>query len=57
VKRTVEFYVCERCGHEWLPRSKDTPPPKVCPNLKCKSPYWDTPRKNPAVNVSKPKKK
>jgi predicted Zn-ribbon and HTH transcriptional regulator len=31
---------CERCGHEWLPRSKDTP--RVCP--KCKSPYWDKPR-------------
>jgi len=29
-----------RCGHEWLPRSEDTP--RVCP--KCKSPYWDKPR-------------
>ncbi|HXI15940.1 MAG TPA: hypothetical protein VNM48_06180 [Chloroflexota bacterium] len=33
---------CERCGHEWLPREKDVVP-KVCP--KCKSPYWNTPRR------------
>lgn len=35
-------YRCERCSHEWLPRAK-TNTPIVCP--KCKSPYWDTPRK------------
>jgi predicted Zn-ribbon and HTH transcriptional regulator len=33
---------CERCGHEWLPRDKSQDP-RVCP--KCKSPYWDRPRK------------
>ncbi len=41
-------YKCDRCGHEWLPRSKQEdgkaqPDPHVCP--KCKSPYWNTPRK------------
>ena len=35
-------YRCERCEHEWLPRGGKNP--KVCP--KCKSPYWDTPRKS-----------
>lgn len=35
-------YTCERCGHEWIPREMDVEP-KVCP--KCKSPYWDTPKK------------
>ncbi len=35
-------YRCERCGHEWLPRDKDQEP-RVCP--KCKSPYWNVPRK------------
>jgi len=36
-------FKCERCGHEWVPHDiKDEP--KVCPL--CKSPYWDTPRKN-----------
>lgn len=30
---------CTRCGHEWTPREGVAP--KVCPNPKCKSPYWD----------------
>ena len=41
---TLKGFQCERCGHKWLPKEdtmKDKP--KVCP--KCKSPYWDTPRK------------
>jgi len=37
-------YHCERCAHEWVPRaSSGTDEPKVCP--KCKSPYWNVPRK------------
>lgn len=32
---------CERCKHEWITRGKEMP--KVCP--KCKSPYWNTPKK------------
>ena len=35
-------FKCERCGHEWLPRNHQDHP-RVCP--KCKSPYWDKPRK------------
>lgn len=42
VKITLQGYKCERCGHEWIPKGKETP--KVCP--KCKSPYWNVPRKN-----------
>lgn len=38
----IRGYRCERCRHEWMPRNWDTTP-KVCP--KCKSPYWDRPRK------------
>lgn len=33
---------CTRCGHEWLQRGIKLP--KVCSNLKCKSPYWNKPR-------------
>ena len=33
---------CYRCGHEWKPNMNKSP--RVCP--KCKSPYWDKPRKN-----------
>ncbi len=40
VQKTVTFYVCERCGHEWYPRGAEKP--RVCPS--CKSPYWDRPR-------------
>ena len=43
VKMTVWGWRCERCGHDWLPREQGKPEPKVCP--KCKSPYWNSPRK------------
>jgi Zn finger protein HypA/HybF involved in hydrogenase expression len=36
-------FKCERCSHEWVPDDINKKP-KVCP--KCKSPYWDTPRRN-----------
>lgn len=39
---TVMGYQCERCDHQWIPRDFDTEP-RVCP--KCKSPYWNKPRK------------
>ena len=42
VKQTVYLWLCERCGHKWLPREVDMEP-KRCPN--CKSPYWNRPRK------------
>lgn len=42
---SVEGYKCERCGHIWVPRKydTDTQDPVICP--KCKSPYWNKPRK------------
>jgi rubrerythrin len=45
IEKTVTFYVCERCGHEWYPRGEEKP--RVCP--KCKSPYWDRARRVPKV--------
>lgn len=39
---TVMGYRCERCAHEWIPRDPEREP-VACP--KCKSPYWDRPRK------------
>lgn len=35
---------CARCGHEWLPRVLRI---RSCP--KCRSLYWDTPRKKDVV--------
>lgn len=33
---------CYRCDHVWYPTGPNLP--KVCPNPKCKSPYWNRPR-------------
>jgi hypothetical protein len=41
---TVMGFRCERCSHEWIPRDAEQEP-SVCP--KCKSPYWNRPRKKP----------
>ena len=37
-----KIWKCDRCGHEWLSRDSDTP--LRC--AKCKSPYWNKPRKD-----------
>ena len=37
----ISGYRCERCEHQWAPRNREEP--RVCP--KCKSPYWNKPRK------------
>ncbi len=39
---TVMGYRCERCGGEWVPKDAEKEP-VACP--KCKSPYWNRPRK------------
>ncbi len=43
---TVMGFRCERCTYEWIPRDNESEP-KTCP--KCRSPYWDRPRKNRAM--------
>ena len=37
---TLKGFRCERCQHEWLPRTARKP--TICP--RCKSPYWDRKR-------------
>lgn len=37
----IKGYKCERCKHKWVPRNNRKP--IICP--KCKSAYWDKPRK------------
>jgi predicted Zn-ribbon and HTH transcriptional regulator len=41
-KITLKGFKCERCKHKWFPRNNKRNP-IVCP--KCKSPYWDKPRR------------
>jgi len=43
IKLTIDGYECERCKHQWMPRTKDETP-ITCP--KCKSAYWNKERKN-----------
>jgi predicted Zn-ribbon and HTH transcriptional regulator len=51
---TMRGYRCERCGHEWVPRQPGQKP-TVCP--KCKSPFWNKPRKDAATPARKKSKK
>ena len=49
-KITLSGWRCERCGHTWVPKQETAGEPRVCP--KCKSPYWNRPRKT-AKNARK----
>lgn len=41
-------YKCDRCNHEWVARIKIAEDPTICP--KCKSPYWNKPRRIDLAN-------
>jgi len=43
----VEELHCLRCNYSWFPRIIDgkVKIPETCPEKKCRSPYWQTPRK------------
>ncbi len=42
-KVILEGFQCERCKHIWVPRTTTEGEPTICP--KCKSPYWNKPRR------------
>ena len=44
----IKGHKCHRCGHEWRPKNIEVVP-VVCP--KCKSPYWDRPRRKRKGNA------
>jgi predicted Zn-ribbon and HTH transcriptional regulator len=44
MKTNVKKLKCLRCGWSWYPRIPDV---IICP--RCKSPYWNRPRKNKKV--------
>lgn len=39
----IKGFLCERCGHKWVSRVNSSHLPIVC--SKCKSPYWNIPKK------------
>ncbi len=47
IELKVMGHRCTRCLYEWVPRDVDRPP-RICP--KCKSAYWDRPRRTFVVN-------
>ena len=47
----LKGYLCERCEHKWPPRNNSGKKPFVCP--KCKSPYWNVPRRETAADPKK----
>lgn len=53
-KVQVEANKCERCGHVWMPRNNKEVP-RVCP--KCKSPYWNRPRREKQKTERTPRTK
>lgn len=46
---TLLGWKCQRCGHEWLPRKRETP--RTCP--KCHSPYWDKSKVDDNLEIAK----
>jgi predicted Zn-ribbon and HTH transcriptional regulator len=50
-KIQLSGYQCERCEHKWVPREEGEEP-RVCP--KCKSPYWNKPRKTEQKTRKRP---
>lgn len=45
---TVMGFRCDRCGHEWVPRTDSEREPRVCP--KCHSAWWNKlPKPTPRV--------
>jgi DNA-directed RNA polymerase subunit RPC12/RpoP len=50
-KTEVDLYTCERCGHEWFNRKTSDVLPIRC--ARCKSPYWNRPKKGKPVGHPK----
>jgi hypothetical protein len=48
---------CDRCGHEWIPRNGVEDEPRVCPNPRCHSPWWNQPTKKARMTYDEFKNK
>lgn len=46
----LKYLNCLKCGHKWTPRTSDV---RICP--KCKSAYWDLPKKDAGQGIKRQK--
>lgn len=46
---------CKRCFHKWFQKTPELP--EVCPNPKCKSPYWSKDRRILKTKLNKRKRR
>lgn len=46
---SIQLCTCTRCGFRWFPRNQDKP--RTCANQKCRSPYWDKPRRQKKIKT------
>jgi hypothetical protein len=44
VRRQRKAVTCSRCGWRWVPYGRAVP--ARCANQTCRSPYWQTPRRD-----------
>lgn len=53
---TLPKLTCLRCGHTWIPRmcgaDGEVLRPATCANQRCRSPWWDKPRRKPKGETS-----
>lgn len=47
IKITIDKFLCQRCGHTWIPRDERNV--RICP--KCKSARFDEPKKSKKEKV------
>jgi len=41
----IPGWKCCRCGYTWAKKKEYEDKPVTCANQKCKTPYWDRPRR------------
>jgi hypothetical protein len=49
VRRKRKAVTCLRCGWTWVPYGRKLP--ERCANQRCRSPYWNIPRREPEADA------
>lgn len=48
ITENLWLHQCNRCRHEWPSKLEK---PNTCANKKCRSPYWNKPRKRHTIRI------